>query len=203
MLASSTLRTDSMSAPRQAIDAFAAEFARYRGLAEKSTAQLAWEDLRVALVPETNSIAAIMKHIAGNLHSRWTDPFTTDGEKPWRNRDAEFIDDFESREALLDTWARGWAPLESLLATCSDADLGRVLLIRSEPHSLARALARSVAHTSYHVGQIVQAARILASRAGTPWSTLTIPRGGSASFNASLNHNPHLPRTADAPDRIP
>jgi hypothetical protein len=73
------------------------------------------------------------------------------------------------------------------------------------PHTLARALARSVAHTSYHVGQIVQAARILASRAGTPWSTLTIPRGGSASFNASLNHNPHphLPRNADAPDRIP
>ena len=184
-----------MTSSRHVIDAFAAEFARYRGLAEKSTAQIAWEDLRVALVPETNSIAAIMKHIAGNLQSRWTDPFTTDGEKPWRNRDAEFIDDFESREALLDTWARGWAPLDSLLSTCSDADLARPLLIRSEPHTLARALARSVAHTSYHVGQIVQAARILASRAGTPWSTLTIPRGGSASFNAEMDHYARQPES--------
>jgi hypothetical protein len=104
-----------MTSSRQAIDAFAAEFARYRGLAEKSTAQLAWTDLRVALVPETNSIAAIMKHVAGNLHSRWTDPFTTDGEKPWREREAEFVDDFPAgnagREAAFAAWTEGWREL--------------------------------------------------------------------------------------------
>lgn len=187
-----------MSNRRIVIDAFAAEFARYRGLAEKSAAQVAWSDLRTPLDPETNSIAAIMKHVAGNLRSRWTDPFNTDGEKPWRDRDTEFIDDFESREALLHLWQNGWTPLESLLAECTDADLDRALLIRSEPHTFARALARSATHTSYHVGQIVQASRLLASRAGAAWETLTIARGGSARFNASNDPGVATPGDRDS-----
>jgi hypothetical protein len=174
-----------MTAPRLVIDAFAAEFARYRTLAEKSTSQISWADLRTPLDPETNSIAVIMKHVAGNLRSRWTDPFTTDGEKPWRDRDAEFVDDFASREGLTYAWVSGWSPLSSLLASATDADLDRVLHIRAEPHTLALALTRSVAHTAYHVGQIVQASRVLASRSSAPWTTLTIPRGGSAQFNVS------------------
>ncbi|MCC6229929.1 MAG: DUF1572 family protein [Phycisphaerales bacterium] len=171
--------------PRPVIDSFAAEFRRYRSMAEKAAAQLSWDELRQSLDAETNSPAVIMKHLGGNLRSRWTDPFTTDGEKPWRNRDREFIDDFNSRDELNAVWESGWAALESFLISVSDQDLPRTLLIRNEPHTLALAIARSCTHAAYHAGQIVQVARILASRAGRSWNTLTIPRGGSAAFNAS------------------
>ncbi len=175
------------------IPAFAAEFARYRSLAENAAAQVPWPQLREPLVPETNSAAVIMKHVAGNLKSRWTDAFTTDGEKPWRNRDNEFVDDFPDREALNTFWSEGWKPLEQLLATLHDSDLGRVLTIRGEPHSLALALARSVTHTAYHAGQIVQMSRVMASRGGVEWKTLTIARGESARFNAGKGFDPASP----------
>lgn len=170
---------------RSIISAFEAEFRRYRGMCEQAAGHLPWPLWREALDPETNSIAVIMKHVAGNLRSRWTDPFTTDGEKPWRHRDHEFIDDVESQGALLEAWRAGWGELEQFIGGVSDADLGRTLLIRTEPHTLALALARSSTHIAYHAGQIVMAARVLASRAGLPWKTLTIPRGGSAAFNAA------------------
>lgn len=160
-----------------------AEFRRYRGMAETAAAQLTWEQLRTPLDPETNSIAVIMKHLGGNLRSRWTDALTTDGEKPWRNRDQEFVDTFADRDAMMAAWNAGWDVLEASLASFSDADLARTLTIRGEPHTLALALTRSVTHAAYHAGQIVQVARVLASRAGTPWKTLTIARGGSAAFN--------------------
>ncbi len=182
-----------MTSPRDVVASFAAEFRRHRGLAEGASAQLTWEQLRTRLDPETNSIAVIMKHVGGNLRSRWVDPLTTDGEKPWRNRDAEFVDDFADREAMTAAWNAGWEALDGALASLSDADLARVLTIRGEPHSLTLALARSLAHTAYHCGQIVQAARILASRAGAPWKTLTIPRGGSAAFNRSKGYRSDKP----------
>jgi len=163
--------------------AFAAEFRRYRELAEGAAGQLSWEHLRVPLDDQTNSIAVVMKHVGGNLRSRWTEPFTTDGEKPWRNRDTEFVDDFSDRAALEAAWAAGWSTLEAVLAGCTDADLGRELRIRGEAHTLALALTRSATHTAYHCGQIVQAARVIASRAGIEWKTLTVPRGGSVEFN--------------------
>lgn len=172
------------------IPAFTAEFRRYRTLAEGAAGQLNWEQLRFSLDKQTNSIAVIMKHIGGNLRSRWTDPFTTDGEKPWRNRDTEFIDDFADRAALEAVWGAGWATVESVLAGCTDADLSRELRIRSEPHTLALAMARSVTHTAYHVGQIVQASRVIASRAGVEWTTLTVPRGGSADHNRKMGFEP-------------
>lgn len=172
------------------IPAFAAEFRRYRTMAERAAGQLTWPQLRESLDPEVNSIAVVMKHVAGNLRSRWTDAFTSDGEKPWRNRDTEFVDDFAERAALEAWWSAGWAPIESLLAGCSDADLPRPLTIRGEPHTLALALTRSLAHTSYHCGQIVQSARVLASQSGTAWETLTIPRGGSGAFNQGLGFHP-------------
>lgn len=170
---------------RSVISAFEAEFRRYRGMCEQAAGHLPWPLWREALDPETNSIAVTMKHVAGNLRSRWTDPFTTDGEKPWRDRDREFVDDFASQDVLLESWRAGWGVLEGALAAMSDADLGRTLLIRTEPHSVALALSRSSTHIAYHAGQIVMVARVLASRAGLPWKTLTIPRGGSAAFNAS------------------
>lgn len=168
------------------VRAFESEFRRYRGLAEGSASQVDWPALRTPLDPETNSIAVIMKHVAGNLRSRWTDPWTTDGEKPWRDRDREFIDDFADRAALEAWWREGWGVLESALGSFADADLPRELRIRGEPHTLALALARSLSHTAYHCGQIVQAARVLASRQGSAWRTLTVPRGGSAAHNASM-----------------
>lgn len=171
---------------RVVIEAFEAEFRRYRGLAEAAAAHLTWPEVRVALDPEVNSVAVIAKHVGGNLRSRWTEPFTADGEKPWRNRDAEFIDDFADREAMAAAWNAGFGALFGTLAGCADADLSRELKIRGEPHTLALALARSATHTSYHCGQIVQTARVLVSRAGREWKTLTIPRGGSEAFNRGM-----------------
>lgn len=168
------------------LPAFTAEFRRYRTLAEGAAEQLTWEQLRTSLDPQTNSIAVIMKHVAGNLRSRWTDALMTDGEKPWRNRDTEFIDDFADRAALMITWNDGWRVLENSLASFQESDLPRTLTIRGEPHTLALALTRSLSHTSYHCGQIVQAARVLASRAGGPWKVLTVARGGSAEHNRRI-----------------
>jgi hypothetical protein len=175
------------------IDEFAAEFRRYRELAEGAAAQVAWEALRAPLDLETNSIAVIMKHVGGNLRSRWTEPFTTDGEKAWRDRDAEFADDFRDREAMMAAWNAGWGVLEAVLAGLCDEDLSRVLMIRGEPHTLARALIRSSTHCSYHAGQIVQAARVLASRAGAGWRVLTVPRGGSQAHNQQMGFDPGRP----------
>jgi hypothetical protein len=180
---------------RVLIESFAAEFGRYRVLAESAALQLGWDQLRASLDPQTNSIAVVMKHVAGNLASRWTDPFTTDGEKPWRDRDREFVDDFADRAALEAAWAKGWAVAEAALASFSDADLKRNLKVRGEPHSLALALTRSLSHTSYHCGQIVQTARALASQAGMPWKTLTVPRGGSEAFNRGMGFDPKQARS--------
>ena len=168
------------------IGSFRSEFARYRHLAEGAAGQVSWEGLRGTADPAINSIAVVMKHIAGNLRSRWTDPFTTDGEKPWRDRDREFIDEFADRASLDAWWKAGWEAIEGVLVGVSDSDLPRTLLIRGEPHTLALALARSLAHTSYHCGQVVLLSRHAAAMDGAPWQTLTIPRGGSAAFNAGI-----------------
>jgi hypothetical protein len=159
-----------------AINAFEAN----KRLADRAVEQVPDEKLRLALDENTNSIAVIMKHIAGNLLSRWTDFLTTDGEKPWRNRDDEFVDSFSSRAELLACWERGWACLFGTLKSLEPEDLEKTVSIRGEPHSVPLALERSLGHTCYHIGQIVQIARI---NAGGNWKTLTIPRGGSQQFN--------------------
>jgi len=159
-----------------AINAFEAN----KRLADRAIAQVTDEKLRVALDDNTNSIATIMKHVSGNLISRWTDFLTTDGEKPGRNRDAEFVDTFRSRDELLDCWERGWHCLLQTLQSLKPEDLGKTVSIRGEPHSVPLALQRSLGHTCYHVGQIVQVARF---HAGNNWSTLTIARGESDQFN--------------------
>ena len=138
------------------------------------------DKLHVALDENTNCIAVIMKHVGGNLASRWTDFLTTDGEKPWRNRDDEFVDTFGSRAELLAAWEQGWACLLTALKGLTREDLEKTVVIRGEPHSVPLALERSLGHTCYHIGQIVQVARI---HAGVKWNTLTIPRGGSEQFN--------------------
>lgn len=165
---------------RSVIDAAIASFRANKGWADKAIAQLPDNKLHIALDANTNCIAVIMKHVAGNLLSRWTDFLTTDGEKPWRNRDDEFVDTFPSRAQLIEFWNSGWQRLDESLSALSPADLCKSITIRGEPHSVPLAIDRSLAHSCYHVGQIILIARILA---GDDWTTITIPRGASASFN--------------------
>ena len=155
-------------------------FEANKRLADRAIKQVQDDKLHMALDANTNSIAVIMKHVAGNLLSRWTDFLTTDGEKPWRNRDDEFVDSFGSRAEVVQHWERGWTCLFNSLKSLSASDLERSVTIRGEVHSVPLAIERSLGHTCYHIGQIVQVARI---HAGENWNTLTIPRGGSAKFN--------------------
>jgi hypothetical protein len=158
-------------------------FHYYRNLGERAIEQLTDEQLYTALDPEMNSIAVIVKHIAGNMASRWTDFLTSDGEKPDRNRDTEFEDPPPSRDALMELWNRGWASVFAALEPLTDADLNRVVAIRSEAHSVTQAISRQLAHYAYHVGQIVFLAKHFQSE---QWKSLTIPRGQSRSFNHSV-----------------
>ncbi|HTI51474.1 MAG TPA: DUF1572 family protein [Planctomycetaceae bacterium] len=165
---------------RALIEGSLAAFRSNKSWADKAVAQLTDERLHLALDPHTNCIAVIMKHVAGNLLSRWTDFLTTDGEKPWRNRDDEFVDTLTSRADLIAYWDSGWQRLFDALGALTPDDLTRTVTIRGEPHSVPLAIERSLSHTAYHVGQIMLIARVLA---GEHWTTITIPRGASASFN--------------------
>jgi Protein of unknown function (DUF1572) len=155
-------------------------FEANKRLADRAVEQVSDDKLHTALDANTNSIAVIMKHVAGNLASRWTDFLTTDGEKPWRNRDNEFVDTFGSRAGVLELWELGWACLLKTLKSLKGEDLEKTVMIRGEPHSVPLALERSLGHSCYHIGQIVQVARI---HVGEKWTTLTIPRGSSEQFN--------------------
>ena len=157
------------------LDATVETFQKQKELAEGAVVQLEFDRLRQPLDPSTNSIAVIMKHVAGNLISRWTDFLSTDGEKPNRNRDGEFIDAFASREQLLEHWERGWTVLFQTLSSLTPADLPKLITIRDKPHTVVLAIQRALGHTGYHVGQIVQTARVLA---GDNWTVLTMPRKG-------------------------
>ena len=155
-------------------------FRMYKRLGEGAMAQVRDEDLFVALDGEANSIAVVVKHMAGNMRSRWTGFLTTDGEKPDRNRDSEFVDPPPARQALTEMWEEGWACLFGALETLTDADLARTITIRGEAHSVMQAINRQLAHYSYHVGQIVLLAKHFAS---DHWQSLSVPRNRSAEFN--------------------
>ena len=143
-------------------------------------AQVSDADLFVSLDPETNSIAVIVKHMAGNMRSRFRDFLTTDGEKPDRDRDSEFVDPPATRVALMEIWENGWELVFSAIEPLTDADLGRTVTIRGEAHSAMQAINRQIAHYAGHAGQIVFLAKHLA---GANWTALTVPRGKSAEFN--------------------
>jgi len=150
------------------------QFEKMKRLAEGALAQAHDEDLNVAIDEESNSLAVIAKHMAGNLRSRFTDFLTTDGEKPDRNRDGEFeIDGPVSREALLRDWESGWRVLFATLDALTPADLDRTVTIRGERHTVVEALHRQMTHHAYHVGQIVFLAKHLRSK---EWKTLSMPR---------------------------
>jgi uncharacterized damage-inducible protein DinB len=155
-------------------------FRHYKDLADRAMAQLSDEQLFTVLDEESNSIAVIVKHMAGNMRSRWTDFLTTDGEKPDRNRDAEFADPPATREALMTMWEEGWSCLFAALAPLTDADLSRKITIRGEAHSVMQAINRQLAHYPYHCGQFVFLAKHLGHE---KWRALTVPRGESQEFN--------------------
>ena len=158
------------------------EFRRAKALADAAMAQITSEQFFAAPSEGDNSIAVIVKHVGGNLLSRWTNFLTSDGEKPGRNRDIEFevtIDD--TQELLMRQWESGWAALFSAIEPLSDADLERTVTIRGEPLTVLQAINRQLTHYSYHVGQIVYVAK---HYAGTSWRSLSIPKGKSAEFNA-------------------
>jgi hypothetical protein len=157
---------------------------KLKELADKALAQVRDEDLSVVLDPESNSLAMIVQHLAGNLRSRWTDFLTSDGEKADRDRDAEFEShDGTTRAGLLTAWEDGWSCLLSTLDGLSAEDLGRTVLIRSEPHTAVQAVNRGLTHAAYHVGQIVLLAKHFAS---ADWKTLSIPRKQSQQFTEEM-----------------
>ena len=158
-------------------------FRYYKKLAERAMEQVTDEQLFATLDEEANSIAIVVKHMAGNMRSRWTDFLTTDGEKPNRDRDTEFVDPPATREALLAAWEDGWSRVFQALEPLSDADLGRTVTIRGEAHSVMQAVNRQVAHYSHHVGQIVLLAKHFAHER---WQSLSVPRNRSAEFNRQV-----------------
>jgi Protein of unknown function (DUF1572) len=155
-------------------------FRFYKKMAEKAMAQVNDEHLFAVLDGEMNSIAIIVKHMAGNMRSRWTDFLTSDGEKPDRDRDSEFEDAPATREALLAAWDNGWQCLFGALEPLSEADLQRTVTIRGEAHSVMQAINRQTAHYSYHVGQIVLLAKHFKH---DEWETLSVPRRKSSEYN--------------------
>jgi hypothetical protein len=157
-----------------------AVFRQYKKHTEGAMAQVTDDQLMEAIDEESNSIAIIVKHMAGNMRSRWTDFLTTDGEKPDRNRDTEFMEPAGTREALMKQWETGWACLFSALEPLTDADLTRKITIRGEAHSVMQAINRQMGHYAMHCGQIVFLAKHLAHER---WKALTVPRNKSADFN--------------------
>jgi hypothetical protein len=160
-----------------------AVFGYYKTLAERAMAQVTDEQLFTVLDAETNSIAIIVKHMTGNMRSRWTDFLTTDGEKPDRNRDSEFVDPPATRAALMAEWEDGWARVFAALEPLGEADLARTVTIRGEAHSVMQAVNRQLAHYPHHVGQIV----LLAKHFGSDhWQSLSVPRNRSAEYNRKV-----------------
>jgi hypothetical protein len=158
-------------------------FRMYKRLGDGAMAQCPDEGLFATIDGENNSLAVVVKHMAGNMRSRWTDFLTSDGEKPDRNRDSEFEDAPKTRAELLAMWEEGWRLLFAALDPLDDASVTKTVTIRGEPHSVMQAINRQVAHYSYHVGQVVMLAKHFGA---ANWKSLTIPKKKSGEFNADV-----------------
>ena len=158
-------------------------FRYYKKLGERAIEQITDEQLFTTLDEEANSIAIVVKHLAGNMRSRWRDFLASDGEKPDRDRDSEFVNPPATREALLQLWEDGWSHVFQALEPLSDADLDRRVTIRGEAHSVMQAINRQLAHYAYHVGQIVLLSKHFAR---DRWQSLSVPRNRSAEFNQKV-----------------
>ena len=161
-------------------------FRNYKKLAERAIDQVNADEFFAAIDAEANSIAVIVKHLGGNLRSRWTDFLTSDGEKADRFRDSEFVAETDTRESLDALWETGWSALFSSLESLRVEDFGKTVKIRGEDFSVMKAINRSLAHTAYHVGQITLLAKHFRA---SDWKTLSVPRGKSGEFNAFLAEN--------------
>ncbi|WP_289657976.1 DUF1572 family protein [Flavobacterium panacagri] len=157
------------------------QFLYYKMLGEKAIDQLEPSQLFVSFNDDTNSIATIIKHISGNMLSRWTNFLTSDGEKEWRNRDAEFENDLQSKEEVLEVWNKGWNCLENALESLKPEQLSEIIYIRNEGHTVIEAINRQLAHYPYHLGQIVFYAKQLKN---SEWNSLSIPKNKSGNYNA-------------------
>jgi len=165
---------------RQHISALEREARNLKGIAEKAMAQLDDRAFFRRLDDDSNDVATLVKHVAGNQRSRWRDFMTSDGEKPDRHRDTEFeLTDGDTRAALMERWEQGWQYMLDALAPLSDADLGRAVMIRAEPHTVLQAIARQLTHYAQHVGQILMLAK---HYLGSDWNTLSIPKGQSEAW---------------------
>lgn len=156
------------------------QFQYYKSLGDKTISQLSNTQIFWKYNDESNSCAIIMKHIAGNMLSRWTDFRTTDGEKVWRKRDSEFADDIKDRNELVTYWERGWSCLFDALRETSDEELNEIIYIRNQGHTIAEAINRQLAHYAYHIGQIVFIGKMLKDN---EWQSLSIPKGNSKIYN--------------------
>lgn len=157
------------------------QFAYYKQLGDKTFSQVSEEQLFWKSNEESNSIANIVKHLWGNMLSRWTDFLTSDGEKDWRNRDAEFEDTVKTRAELISKWNEGWECLFAALNSLESGDLDKIVYIRNQGHTLMEAINRQLAHYPYHVGQIVFIGKMLS---GNTWNSLSIPKGNSQEYNS-------------------
>lgn len=161
-------------------------FNYYKKLGERAMAQCPDEGLFLTLDAESNSIAIIVKHMEGNMRSRWTDFLNSDGEKPDRHRDTEFEEPPKTRAELMEQWERGWKCMFDALQPLTDADLTRTITIRTEPHSVTQAINRQVAHYCYHVGQILFAAKHFTTVKTGKWDSLSVPKRKSSEFNRQV-----------------
>lgn len=158
-------------------------FRAYKKMADKAIAQVNDDELFVTIDDESNSIAIVMKHMAGNMLSRWTDFLTTDGEKPTRNRDMEFVIESRDKDELIDYWERGWNALFTAVEPLQLDDFEKTVSIRGEEHTIVKAINRQLTHYAYHIGQIVFLAKHFRS---SEWKSLSIPKNKSAAFNQYL-----------------
>lgn len=156
---------------------------KYKKLGEAALDQLSEEEIHIHINPEDNNIATIVKHLSGNMLSRWTDFWNTDGEKSWRKRDNEFIDDIQSKTHLLKIWEKGWKCLMDAIEGVKDEQLSKSVTIRNEPQLLLYAINTQIAHYAYHIGQLVFLAK---SIKGKDWKSLSIPKNGSEIYNLKM-----------------
>jgi len=156
------------------------QFEYYKSLGEKTFNQLTFEELQKEFVEDSNSICIIVKHLVGNMLSRWTHFLTEDGEKQWRHRDLEFVDTYISKEAVIEDWNKGWKCLFDALNELTEADLEHIIYIRNQGHTVTEAINRQLSHYPYHVGQIVFLGKLIK---GKDWQSLSIPKGNSSKYN--------------------
>jgi hypothetical protein len=170
-----------MEATNSYLESVKKQFLYYKTLGEKAMDQLEPEQLFISINEDTNSIATIVKHLSGNMLSRWTDFLTSDGEKEWRNRDAEFEETIKTKEELLDVWNKGWDCFLDALNRLKAEQLSQIIYIRNEGHTVIEAVNRQLAHYPYHIGQIVFYAKMLKN---SEWTSLSIPKNKSNSYNS-------------------